>query len=153
MNRTKEIEAVAAELGYTEAMGVSALDYIIETAKASVMVNQKNFDIQREINHIQMLSDANNRMVQKLQDERSGLMAQLKSIRAIFRSENLSQNETAVALQKLASVVDELPEQCLRQVKADAVLKFSALLLVNQKIDVIDAAKGLADELNQGAEL
>lgn len=55
MNRTNEIETVAAELGYTESMECSALDYIIETAKASVMVNQKNIELVAQVEDIKTL--------------------------------------------------------------------------------------------------
>jgi glutathionyl-hydroquinone reductase len=76
--------------------------------------------LEREKVQIQMLSDANNKMVVKLQNERDGLIAHLKTIRQIFRSENLTQNETAIALQQLASVIDELPERQLNKIKAEA---------------------------------
>lgn len=62
--------------------------------------------------------------IAELEREKAGLVAQLKTIRNIFRSENLTQNETAIALQKLASVIDMLPEQCLNQIKAKAVVDF-----------------------------
>jgi len=60
--------------------------------------------------------------IAELEREKAGLVAQLKTIRNIFRSENLTQNETAIALQQLASVIDELPEQQLNQIKAEAVI-------------------------------
>lgn len=68
-----------------------------------------------------MLINQQRDRIAELEREKAELVAQLKMIRKIFRSEDLSQNETAVALQKLASVIDMLPEQCLNQIKAEAV--------------------------------
>lgn len=94
MNRTNEIETVAAELGYTEAAGVSALDYIIETAKASVMVNQQNVE----------------------------LMAQVEFLRGVMQSmadSHVEDGEIEAADQFLIHL-KPTPTQCLNQIRAEA---------------------------------
>lgn len=77
-NRTNEIESVAAELGYAESMDCSALDYIIETAKASVMVNQKNVDLAEQV---EALKDWR-RLALQFDGHRMQAMCMLKSVAA-----------------------------------------------------------------------
>jgi len=141
MNKTKEIETVAAELGYTESMECSALDYIIETAKASVMVNQKNVEL---VAQVEALKDWR-KLALQFDGHRMQAMCMLKAVAA-----------GSAAIYEVNEFIAKAPvsgTEHLNQIKAEAVLKFSARLLVNQKIDVIEFAKQLADELNQGGEL
>lgn len=50
--------------------------------------------------------------------ERNGLASQLKMIRKIFRDETISPTET---MRKLPMVIDLTPQQCLRDIQAEAV--------------------------------
>lgn len=61
--------------------------------------------------------------LQRVTAERDALAAQVKQFRLIFRSENLSQSETAIALQKMASSVDMLPEHHLAAHDAEVAKK------------------------------
>ena len=77
-NRTREIESVAADLGYAESMDCSALDYIIETAKSSVMVNQKNVNLTAQV---EALKDWR-RLALQFDGHRMQAMCMLKSVAA-----------------------------------------------------------------------
>jgi hypothetical protein len=105
MNKTNEIETVAAELGYTESMECSALDYIIETAKASVMVNQKNVELVARLAELNKLhSDLTNADMVCDEDE--------NHIGYVIENEQIDEME------RLLSVDDK----CLNQIKAEAVM-------------------------------
>jgi len=49
MSAIEKMELAAVELGYNNSMSCSELDYLIETARAVAMVNQKNFELTSKI--------------------------------------------------------------------------------------------------------
>jgi hypothetical protein len=103
MNKTNEIETVAAELGYTEHMECSALNYIIETAKASVMVNQKNVELMARLVELNKLhSDLTNADMVCDEDE--------NHIGYVIENEQIDEMERLLSADA----------QCLNQIKAEA---------------------------------
>jgi len=101
MNKTNEIETVAAELGYTESMECSALDYIIETAKASVMVNQKNVEL---VAHVSVIKKA--------------LELAKPHVRTCYKQGHAEWSD----FERVSNAIESTPAQCLNQIKAEAVL-------------------------------
>lgn len=83
----------AFELGYHPSMEVNELEYIIETARASAMVNQKNVELMVMVNS-------------------------LKYALAKCRFDSLNQSISEWA--EIQKAFEQAPSQCLNDVKADA---------------------------------
>lgn len=52
MSVSGHIKKAAFELGYQESMGCTELDYIIELARATVMVNDRNLELVHRYEHL-----------------------------------------------------------------------------------------------------
>lgn len=93
----EKVIAAAKELGYQYSAEVSLIDYLIETARASAMVNQKNVELQSQLVAVQdsvvhgkcansepcatfCEAIATRKMFKQLQVERDALAAQLAAI-------------------------------------------------------------------------
>lgn len=97
MDRTNEIDSVAAWLGYTEDMGVSALDYIIDTAKAVAMVNKKNVELMAQV---QILIHAAERLLNADDCD--------------------DEEDSATIHSRMNDILLMTPNQCLNQIKSEA---------------------------------
>lgn len=189
-----QIKKAAFELGYHGSMEVDELDYLIETAKASVIVNQKNVDLTgqrdnawQELREIREAINANPE--ESTADEVRRIMSQLVAVqdsvvhgkcansepcatfceaiatRKMFKQLQVERDALAEWKNKIeflaacavvceGKLSDKTMSEMMQissahdaEVAAKAVLEFSAKLLVNQKVDVIDCAKVEADQL------
>lgn len=171
-----QIKKAAFELGYKDSMEATELDYLIETAMASVMVNQKNVELQSQLVAVQdsvvhgkcansepcatfCEAIATRKMFKQLQGERDALAAQANSLRIALDDIledmqvglELNGEDCALWKTKITLLLSKSPQHHLAahdaEVAEKAVLEFAAKLLVNQKLDVIDYAKAEADQL------
>lgn len=125
-----QIKKAAFDLGYKDSMEATELDYLIETARASAMVNQKNVELQSQLVAVQdsvvhgkcansepcatfCEAIATRKMFKQLQVERDALAAQVGAFyTALMNADNISKSSKEM-ISGIYLCMDKSPAQYL----------------------------------------